>query len=590
MKTMHALLGSLVLAGASCASAGRGGTPHVSTDTLQALMAEEWTARMRDDPLLATQSDVHDYDHLLPSVTPAAYEEQSQRDRRFEERLRCIDRAALGARDKVNYDLFAFVLRHRVALAPFRAYRIPIISDEGFHVDVMRMAVGVAMKQTRDYENYVARLSAVPSYFDAQIANMRQGLADGFTLPAAVLPGIVDVLSGQQYSVAEKTPFFEPFQMFPDAVSAADRERLRSAAKRAIEAEVIPAYRKLLAFMVSEYRAKARTTVGASALPSGVAYYEELVKYFTNLDITPAQVHEIGLGEVARIRAEMSEVIRTTGFNGTFADFLQFLRTDAQFYAKTPQQLLEKASVIAKEIDVILPTYFGKLPREPYSIKPVPDELAPNYTGGRYVPAPRGGTKGGEYWVNTYALEKRPLYALTALTLHEAVPGHHLQGALARELGDVPPFRLDFYPHAFGEGWGLYAEKLGIEMNLYKTPYDHFGRLSYEMWRACRLVVDTGLHAQGWTRERAMEYLASHTALSTQEVRTEIDRYIAWPAQALAYKMGELKILELRAKAKHLLGHRFDIRAFHDAILDNGGVPLPVLERQIDAYIAEAMH
>ena len=312
------------------------------------------------------------------------------------------------------------------------------------------------------------------------------------------------------------------------------------------------------------------------------------MKYFTNLEVTPEHVHHIGLGEVARIRAEMEDVVRRTGFRGSFADFIAFLRTDAQFYAKTPDELLARASAIAKEIDGIMPAYFGKLPREPYSVKPVPEELAPNYTGGRYVPAPIGGTKGGEYWVNTYALEKRPLYALTALTLHEAMPGHHLQGALARELTGVPPFRLDFYPHAFGEGWGLYAEKLGIEMNLYKTPYDHFGRLSYEMWRACRLVVDTGLHALGWSRERALDYLAGHTALSTQEVRTEIDRYIAWPGQALAYKMGELKILELRAKAEHLLGQRFDVRAFHDAVLESGGVPLSILERQIDAYIAGA--
>jgi uncharacterized protein (DUF885 family) len=454
----------------------------------------------------------------------------------------------------------------------------------------MRMASGVPMKEPRDYQNYVARLSAVPSYFDEQIANMRQGMADGFTLPAVVLPGITDVLAGQQYTSAEKTPFFEPFDRFPDTVLAPDRARLREAAKRAIETEVIPAYRKLLAFVANEYRSKARTTIGASALPNGAAYYDALVKYFTTLDVTPEYVHGVGLREVARIRAEMDEVIQSTGFRGSFADFLAFLRSDPQFYAKTPEQLLARATAIAREIDGVLPTYFGKLPREPYSIKPVPDELAPNYTGGRYAPAPRGSAKGGEYWVNTYALEKRPLYALTALTLHEAVPGHHLQGALARELTDVPPFRLDFYPHAFGEGWGLYAEKLGIEMNLYKTPYDHFGRLSYEMWRACRLVVDTGLHAQGWSRERAADYLASHTALSTQEVRTEIDRYIAWPGQALAYKMGELKILELRAKAKHLLGQRFDVRAFHDAILDNGGVPLAILERQINAYILEALH
>jgi uncharacterized protein (DUF885 family) len=285
----------------------------------------------------------------------------------------------------------------------------------------------------------------------------------------------------------------------------------------------------------------------------------------------------------------MEAVKKQAGFTGDMPAFLAFLRTDPQFYAHTPEELLKDASYIAKQIDGLLPGYFGKLPRMPYSVQPVPAELAPNYTGGRYNPPPIGGLTGGEFWVNTYALDKRPLYSLTSLALHEAVPGHHLQGSLARELDDVPPFRRDFYSHAFGEGWGLYSEKLGVEMGLYKTPYDQFGRLSYEMWRACRLVVDTGIHSMGWSREQAQQYLAEHTALSMQEVRTETDRYIAWPGQALAYKMGELKILELRARAKAALGDRFDIRKFHDAVLDNGSVPLPVLERQIDDYIAAAL-
>ena len=304
--------------------------------------------------------------------------------------------------------------------------------------------------------------------------------------------------------------------------------------------------------------------------------------------MTPERVHEVGLGEVKRIRAEMDAIIAQVGFKGTFPEFLAFLRTDPQFYARSPQELLKEASYIAKQVDGMLPAYFGKLPRLPYSVQPVPAEIAPNYTTGRYSPPPIGGTKGGEYWVNTYALDKRPLYVLAALTLHEAVPGHHLQGALARELENVPAFRLDLYPHAFGEGWGLYSEKLGKEMGLYKTPYEEFGRLTYEMWRACRLVVDTGMHAKNWTRQQALDYLGENTALSLHEVRTEIDRYIAWPGQALAYKMGELKILELRERARQALGEKFDIRAFHDAALANGGVPLPILEKQIDLYIQAA--
>jgi uncharacterized protein (DUF885 family) len=368
----------------------------------------------------------------------------------------------------------------------------------------------------------------------------------------------------------------------------AQRERLTAAGRAAIQTDVIPAYQQLRRFFTEEYLPAARQSVGASELPQGGAYYDALVKFYTNLDVTPSQVHDIGLREVARIRGEMDAVIRQTGFQGTFPAFLEFLRTDPQFYAHTPDELLKDASYIAKQIDGLLPGYFGKLPRMPYSVQPVPAELAPNYTGGRYSPPPLGGRTGGEFWVNTYDLDKRPLYSLTALALHEAVPGHHLQISLGRELTDIPPFRRDFYSHAFGEGWGLYSEKLGEEMGLYKTPYDHFGRLSYEMWRACRLVVDTGMHAMGWSRDRALQYLADNTALSTQEVRTETDRYIANPGQALAYKMGELKLWELRAKARQALGERFDVRAFHDAVMANGALPLPVLERQIDAYIAGA--
>jgi uncharacterized protein (DUF885 family) len=578
----------LILAGCAPAPKPAEKPDNKAGEALHQLFADEWSTRMRDDPLFATQSDVHDYDDKLPAVSPADLAREAQQDKGYQERLTAISRDALSHEDQVNYDLFEFVLKHRVALASFKEWRIPLTSDEGFHVNVMRMASGLRMNNTHDYENYVARLRAVPAYFDQQMANMRQGMADGFTLPAVIMPGIIKVAEGQQYPSAEKSPFWEPFTHFPDSVSAADRERLTAAGRSAIESDTIPAFNKLLAFFSKEYLPAARKTIGARDLPDGKPYYEELVHYFTNLDVTPDQVHEIGLSEVARIHAEMDAVIKQTGFKGDFAAFLKFLRTDPRFYAKTPDELLKDASYIAKQIDGLLPGYFGKLPRQPYSVQPVPAELAPNYTGGRYSPAPLGGTKGGEYWVNTYALEKRPLYVLTALTLHEAVPGHHLQGALARELENVPPFRLDLYPHAFGEGWGLYSEKLGKEMGLYKTPYDEFGRLTYEMWRACRLVVDTGMHWKGWTRDQALEYLGSNTALSLHEVTTETNRYIAWPGQALAYKMGELKILELRKKAHDTLGDRFDIRAFHDAVMENGGVPLPILEKQIDEYIAAA--
>lgn len=555
-------------------------------ESLRILFSDEWANRMRDDPLYATQSGVRDYDDRLPSVTPADYARRDQQDAEYARRLAEVPRAALTPADRVSYDIFDFEIRNRRALSPYKSWRIPLTSDEGFHIEVTRMAKGIAMRNARDYENYIARLRAVPAYFEQEEANMRAGMTAGFTLPAAILPGIISVLDGQQYKSVETTPFYEPFTHYPDTVDAAERTRLTADGRAAIETGVIPAYRKLRSFFVEQYQPAARKTVGASELPQGKAYYAALVRFFTNLDVTPEQVHEIGLKEVARIHAEMLEQMRQAAFQGEFPEFLKFLRTDPKFYAHSPDELLKDASYIAKQIDGLLPGYFGKLPRMPYSVQPVPADLAPNYTGGRYSPPPIGGTTGGEFWVNTYQLEKRPLYSLTALALHEAVPGHHLQISLGRELTDVPAFRLDFYSHAFGEGWGLYSEKLGEEMGIYKTPYDHFGRLSYEMWRACRLVVDTGMHALGWSRERARAYLAENTALADQEVRTETDRYIAWPGQALAYKMGELKIIELRARAKQALGARFDVRTFHDAVMLNGSVPLPVLERQIDEYIA----
>jgi len=562
-------------------------SPGADTE-FRALLADEWQNRMIIDPLYATQMGVRDYDDRLPQVTPADFQRRNHQYQDYARRLAAINRTALSVPNRVSYDVFDFEIHHRLALSAYETWRIPLTSDEGFHIEVMRMAVGVVMNTPKDYENYIARLHAIPAYFAQQQANMREGIKAGFTLPSAIMPGIIKVLDGQQYQSPDQTPFFEPFTRMPSTMDAARRTQLTGAGRAAIQSDVIPAYQRLRKFFTEEYLPAARQSVGASDLPQGRAYYEALVKFYTNLEVTPEQVHELGVKEVARIRAEMDAIMRQTGFQGDFPAFLQFLRTDPQFYARTPDELLKDASFIAKQIDGLLPGYFGKLPRMPYSVQPVPAELAPNYTGGRYSPAPIGGRTGGEFWVNTYDLPKRPLYSLTSLALHEAVPGHHLQISLGRELTDVPPFRLDFYSHAFGEGWGLYSEKLGEEMGLYKTPYDHFGRLSYEMWRACRLVVDTGMHALGWSRERALKYLADNTALSNQEVRTETDRYIANPGQALAYKMGELKLWELRAKAQHALGERFEVREFHDAVMANGSIPLPVLERQIDEYIAAA--
>ena len=551
------------------------------------LFADERAFTWREDPLAATNDGVRDFDDRLPSVAPDDHARRLAADREFLRRLRAIDRATLSTFDQVSYDLFDFMVSQRVNLARYRDWRVPLNSDSGFYADILQLHDLHAPRSVRDYENYIARLRDVPRYFRENIANMRTGMADGFVLPAEIAGGISKVIASAQYDDAETSPFWTPFGQFPASVAGAERARLEAAGRNAILESVIPAYAEFQAFFEKEYRPRARGTIAATALPEGEAYYGDLVRYFTTLpDETAQRIHATGLAEVRRIRGEMESIVREVGFSGSFAEFLVHLRTDPKYYAGSPEDLLRRAAWITREIDGRMPEFFGRIPRAPYTVKPVPAALAPNYTGGRYNPGPLGAA--GEYWVNTYALENRPLYVLPALTLHEAAPGHHTQGAIARELENVPPFRRNFYPHAFGEGWGLYSEFLGVEMGVYHTPYEHFGRLTYEMWRACRLVVDTGMHALGWSRQRALGYLKENTALSEHEIRTEIDRYIAWPAQALAYKVGELKILELRRRAEHELGERFDIRAFHDAVLGQGGVTLPVLEREIDAYISRA--
>jgi uncharacterized protein (DUF885 family) len=383
----------------------------------------------------------------------------------------------------------------------------------------------------------------------------------------------------------EQSVFYRPLTLLSAAMPDSARERLRGAAREVIRDSVVSAYKAFLAFMDDEYRPAARLTTAARDLPGGDSLYRRKVRFFTTLDITPDSVHALGLAEVARIEAEMQQVMRKVGFRGSLQAFITMLRTNPRFYAKTPDELLQYASWIAKRMDGKLPSLFGKLPRQPYTVEKVPDHLAPKYTGGRYVGAPIESPEPGRYWVNTYNLPSRPLYVLPSLTLHEAVPGHHLQGALTQELQGLPDFRRYTYVNAFGEGWGLYSERLGIEAGMYTDPYADFGRLTYEMWRACRLVVDTGIHWQRWSREQAMKYLADRTALSLHEVRTETDRYISWPGQALAYKMGELTIRKLRGEAEQALGARFDVRGFHDAVLANGPVPLGVLEQQIHEWV-----
>jgi uncharacterized protein (DUF885 family) len=590
---MNGTIAHLAVAGAALFFVAVTGVPRASAGDaaesakLHDIFDREWKSRLAEDPLLATSVGVHDSDGLLPSITDADLARRDGTWTQYAAEVDAIDPAKLDEADRVNLDIFRAQLRERIDDYRFGAHQIPFNADSGFYSSFSRLPEDVPLRTSADYRNYISRLRAWPGYVDQQIAHMRAGLARGMTQPRAVLDGIDRVIGAHVVDAPEKSVFFGPLGAFPSSVAQTDRAALERDGKAAIMDAVVPAYARLRDFMLEEYIPGARATLGASGLPDGTGYYASQIRVYTTLEMTPREIHDLGLSEVARIRQGMDEVIRRVGFEGSFAGFLEFLRTDPRFYAKSADELLMRAAWIAKTMDGKLPSLFGTLPRLPYTVEPVPDDIAPKYTSGRYVNAPIGSTKPGIYWVNTYSLDKRPVYNLEALTLHEAVPGHHLQIALNQELGELPPFRRYSYISAFGEGWGLYSEWLGIEAGLYKDPYSEFGRLTYEMWRACRLVVDTGIHAFGWTREQALDYLASNTALPLLEVRTEIDRYISWPGQALAYKIGELKIRELRRRAEEALGTSFDLRAFHDAVLRNGSVPLGVLEAIINGWIAE---
>jgi uncharacterized protein (DUF885 family) len=573
------------LAAAACLAAA---APSPA-DRLRDLFDREWQARLREDPLFATAVGAHEYDDRLPAMSLDDLKRRDALWRGFLAELASIPAGDLGPADRINASIFGEQLRDRIASFRFGAYQIPMNADSGFHTDFARLPQEVPLRSVRDYENYVARLRAFPRYVAEQIALMRLGLARGMTLPRVVLEGFETTMSAHLVGDPADSLFYPPFESFPPGVPEEERPRLRAAGRAAIAEGVVPGYRSLLQFMTGEYMPGARASLGASELPDGPAYYADRIRHFTTLDLTAAEIHATGLGEVERIRREMEAIIAQVGFQGSFAEFLAFLRTDPRFYARSAGELLKEAAWIAKRMDGRLPELFGRIPRLPYTVEAVPDHLAPKYTTGRYVQAPIGSTRPGIYWVNTYDLPNRPLYELEALTLHEAVPGHHFQIALNQELEDLPNFRRHSYLSAFGEGWGLYSEFLGLEAGFYTDPYSNFGRLTYEMWRACRLVVDTGVHAMGWSRERMLDFLASNTALSLLNVRTETDRYISWPGQALAYKIGQLKILELRRRAEQALGGRFDVRAFHDAVLENGSIPLDVLERRIDDFIEVAL-
>jgi len=555
------------------------------TETFYEILKEEWAFRAKENPFVASQRGITGVEHLLPSQSLEDIQRRYLYYQSVLAKLDKIDTKGLKETDLVNYGLFKYEVNEKIKDFKYKSYLVPISASGGFHTNFARIATTKNFSKIQDYESYNKRLQAYPDYVAQHIALLKEGLKEGITLPKAVLNGFEETITSLISTKPEESLFYKPFLAMPDNISAAQKRTLTEQGKEAVQ-KVTSANKSFLDFITTAYIPKARPSIGISAIPNGKEYYDQLVKHFTTLNLTSDEVHQIGLKEVARIKTEMEVVIKQTAFKGSFADFLKFLRTDPQFYPKTAEELLKEAAYIAKKIDGQLPSLFGKLPRQSYGIEPVPANIAPRYTGGRYSPAPLDGLRAGNYWVNTYKLDSRPLYVLEALTLHEAVPGHHLQIALSKEMANVPAFREDFYISAFGEGWGLYSEWLGLEAGFYQNPYSNFGRLTYEMWRACRLVVDTGIHAKEWSRQQAIDYLASNSALSIHEVTTEVDRYISDPGQALSYKIGELKIKELRKKSEEALGEKFDLRKFHDKILENGSITLPMLETVIQKYIA----
>ena len=557
-------------------------TQAVTNSQLQTAIDNAWQLSLDASPSFAYSMGNASKAGQLQDLSPQALAALDQRRQTLLAQIIQIDRSNLNKNDKINAQILQDQVQNQVDQYRYNDHFMPLSAESGFHAYIASISKG-RFSKIEDYQNYIKQLQALPNYFDQQTYWLKQGIAQGITPSKVTLQGFETSISAFIVPV-EDSGYFAPFTEYPSHFTDVEKAQLTKQGRELVANTVLPTYQAFLEFMTTEYIPNTRESIASYDLPDGEAFYENRVRYYTTLDMTSDEVHQLGLQEVKRIRGEMQQIIEQVGFEGSFAEFLHFLRTDPQFYPETAEELLKEAAYIAKQADAMLPKYFGKLPRQPYGIEPVPAEIAPKYTTGRYSGSNRA-DEPGYYWVNTYALDKRPLYEMEALTLHEAVPGHHLQIALNQELTDLPNFRRYSYISAFGEGWGLYSEYLGLEAGFYQDPYSNFGRLTYEMWRAARLVVDTGMHAKGWSRQQAIDFMASNTALSMHNVNTEIDRYINWPGQALSYKIGELTIKRLRAQAEAELGENFDIRAFHDAILANGSVPMSVLEQQINDFI-----
>ncbi len=552
---------------------------------LHEIFDDYWAYQLSVNPYLAGNSGITEANAQLPDASTEALQAREAAYQTFLSRLQEVSYERLTSQDQISYRLFERQLRNGIEAHALREYLLPLNGWWDYHATFAEQPNRMPFSTVRDYENYLSRLQAFPAMNAQYLGRLRMGIEAGVVRPRVVLENYIPTVEALISEEAADSRFMLPFERFPASVSEAERTRLREEALRIIGAEVLPAYRELAAFLRDEYYAAAPEAIGISQVPGGAAYYEYLVRFYTTLDVSAGEIHQTGLAEVARIRAEMLEVIEETGFEGDFDEFVTYLRTDPKFYAQSAEELMMRTALVLKQMDGALPGFFGRLPRMPYGLREVPAYLAPRMTTAYYNSPSQDGTRAGFYFVNTYDLPSRPLYEIEALSFHEAVPGHHLQLALQQELEGLPEFRRNSSVTVFVEGWALYAEWLGLEMGFYQDPYSNFGRLTYEMWRALRLVVDTGIHAKGWTRQQAIDYMAENSALTLLNIRNEVDRYIFWPGQALAYKTGEIKIRELRREAEEALGDSFDIRAFHDMVLANGSITLEVLEQEVRAWI-----
>ena len=558
---------------------------NAQNPVLHKLFADEWERGLRDSPENASYFGDTRFNDRWTDMGLDAIAARAEADQAALAKLQAIDRATLSPADQLNYDTFAWQLQRSVERQQFREYLQPV-GHQGGPQTADGLAEVLAFATTKDYQDWLKRLQALPVAIDQAILLMREGVKAGNVPPRILMQRVPAQIAAQVVDDPAKSGFYKPFLKFPDSIPAAEQARLQAEAKRIITADVVPAYRTLQSYFNDEYLPKARDSIAVTDLPDGKAYYDFLAGYYTTTDLTAAQIHEIGLKEVARIRAEMEKVKAQTGFTGSLGEFFTYLRTDPRFFYKTPGELLTGYQALSKRIDPELVKVVRTLPRLPYGVRPIPDSIAPDTTTAYYQPGAADGSRPGWYYVNLYRPDMRPRWEMVPLSLHEAVPGHHFQFARGMELPDAPMFRRTAYFTAYGEGWGLYAEQLGTEMGLYEDPYDRFGQLTYEMWRAVRLVVDTGMHAKGWSREQAIAYFKDNAAKTDQDIVNEIDRYIGTPGQALAYKIGQMKISQLRAKAEAELGPKFDLRDFNDAVLETGSVPLEALERHVDAWIA----